>query len=77
MQNIPFPVLCPKCRINRKDASPLYFEDKVFVKVAYIPYFLLKGRSDKSCVKPVAAKPMDAVYNWTWDNLKSLINGAR
>jgi hypothetical protein len=42
-----------------------------------IPYFLLKGRSDKYCVKPVAAKPMDAVYNWTWDNLKSLINGAR
>ncbi|MFZ1519295.1 MAG: TIR domain-containing protein [Ignavibacteriaceae bacterium] len=42
-----------------------------------VPYFLLKGRADKYCVKPISAKPMDAVYTWTWDNLKSLINGAR
>lgn len=42
-----------------------------------IPYFLLKGYSDKTCVKPVAAKKSDKVYKWTWNNLKLLINGER
>ena len=42
-----------------------------------IPYFLLKGYSDKTCVKPIAAKGSDKVYKWTWNNLKLLINGAR
>ena len=41
------------------------------------PYFLLKGRKDKSCTKPTAAKPSDKMYDWTWDNLKKLIGGAR
>lgn len=40
-------------------------------------YFLLKGRTDKSCVKPTAALSADKIYNWTWDNLKTLINGGR
>lgn len=42
-----------------------------------ISYFLLKGYSDKTCCKPKAAKTGDRIYNWTWDNLKKLINGAR
>ena len=41
------------------------------------PYFLLTGRSDKTCVKPIAAKSTDSIYKWTWDNLKLLINGGR
>ena len=41
------------------------------------PYFLLRGRSDKSCAKPVAAKSTDKIYKWTWDNLKALVGGAR
>ena len=41
------------------------------------PYFLLWGRSDKSCVKPTAAKSTDKIYKWTWDNLKALVGGAR
>lgn len=40
-------------------------------------YFLLKGRADKTCKKPKAALDSDKVYNWTWDNLKKLIGGAR
>jgi len=40
-------------------------------------YFLLWGRSDKTCVKPKAAKASDKIYKWTWDNLKALIGGAR
>ena len=40
-------------------------------------YFLLWGRSDKTCVKPKSAKASDKIYKWTWDNLKALIGGSR
>lgn len=42
-----------------------------------VPYFLLWGRSGDNCVKPTAARDSDKIYNWTWDNLKLLIGGAR
>lgn len=42
-----------------------------------IPYFLLWGRNGKTCVKPVSALTTDKIYEWTWDNLKKLIGGAR
>lgn len=42
-----------------------------------IPYFLLWGRSSKTCMKPTSAKTADKIYKWTWDNLKALIRGAR
>ena len=42
-----------------------------------VPYFLLNGRSEKTCVKPIGALSTDSIYKWTWDNLKSLINGSR
>ena len=41
------------------------------------PYFLLWGRSDKTCTKPKSALESDKIYKWTWDNLKQLIGGAR
>ena len=41
------------------------------------PYFLLYGRSSKTCKKPKSAKADDKMYNWTWDNLKALIGGSR
>ena len=42
-----------------------------------IPYFLLWGRSDKTCKKPDTAITSDKIYKWTWDNLKRLIGGSR
>lgn len=42
-----------------------------------MPYFLLHGRADKTCKKPKVAKSGDKIYEWTWDNLKSLISGNR
>lgn len=42
-----------------------------------LPYFLLYGYSDKTCVKPKTAKDSDKMYKWTWDNLKLLIAGNR
>lgn len=41
------------------------------------PYFLLAAYSDKNCTKPTSASASDKVYNWTWPNLKTLINGGR
>lgn len=42
-----------------------------------VPYFLLWGYGDRNCTKPLGALTSDKVYRWTWDNLKSLIGGAR
>lgn len=41
------------------------------------PYFLLKGRPNKTCPKPAMALRSDKIYKWTWENLKKLIAGAR
>src|SRR3989344_8814559 len=30
------------------------------------PYFLLWGRSDKTCVAPQSSKGTDKIYKWTW-----------
>ncbi len=42
-----------------------------------VPYFLLKGRADKNCRKPKAARNNDKVYEWSWSNLKELIGEGR
>ena len=50
------------------------------VKIAQeedVDYFLLYGRSGKTCKKPKAAKSSDKNYKWTWANLKKLIGGSR
>lgn len=41
------------------------------------PYFLLWGRSGRQCTKPSTAATSDTIYNWSWDNLKTLIGGGR
>jgi len=41
------------------------------------PYFLLTGRAGKVCVKPTSALFTDKLYDWTWSNLKLLIDGRR
>lgn len=40
-------------------------------------YFLLGAYKDKNCTKPKSASSSDKVYNWTWENIKLLIQGAR
>ena len=36
------------------------------------PYFLLKGRPNKTCKLSKSAKSTDKLYDWTWENLKLL-----
>lgn len=41
------------------------------------PYFLLAGRKNGVNKKPSSARSGDKLYRWTWDNLKTLIEGGR
>jgi hypothetical protein len=41
------------------------------------PYFLLQGRLNKTCTKPISASQADKMYKWSWDNLDQLIKGYR
>jgi hypothetical protein len=41
------------------------------------PYFLLTAYAHRACTKPTSAMSSDKVYEWTWDNLKTLIGGWR
>lgn len=66
-------VICGK---HTDSASGVNIELKI-AQEENIPYFLLYGRADEQCVAPTAAHVSDKLYRWTWDNLKSLINGAR
>ena len=42
-----------------------------------IPYLLLRGRNDELCKKPKHCLSYDKLYNWTWNNLKLLLEGKR
>ena len=42
-----------------------------------VDYFLLNGRVGGKCVKPTTARSSDKIYDWTWNNLKLLVGGAR
>jgi 3'-phosphoadenosine 5'-phosphosulfate sulfotransferase (PAPS reductase)/FAD synthetase len=41
------------------------------------PYFLLMAYAHRTCTKPTPAMSSDKIYEWTWDNLKTLIGGWR
>ncbi|MEG0836273.1 MAG: hypothetical protein RR413_12615 [Christensenellaceae bacterium] len=66
-------VICGK---STDSASGVSAEAKI-AQEENIPYFLLEGRAEGNCAKPTAAKGGDKIYRWTWENLKSLIGGAR
>lgn len=64
------------CGMHTNLANGVSAEMKIAQEVN-TDYFLLKGRSDKICVKPLATKSVDKIYDWTWNNLRQLINGTR
>jgi hypothetical protein len=37
------------------------------------PYFLLWGRRDRMCTRPVGSKRDDSMYSWTWQILQDQI----
>lgn len=43
-------------------------------KEANVPVVGIEGYKDKNCPRPDG---LEGYYNWTWDNLKNLVNGGR
>ena len=41
------------------------------------PYFLLKGRDEKTCTRPKSAPKRKKIHPWTWPTLKELIASPR
>ena len=64
------------CGLNTNTATGVSAELKI-AQLEKVPYFLLAGYKDKRNIKPTTALLTDKLYNWTWDNLKTLINGGR
>lgn len=64
------------CGEHTDTASGVSVEIRI-AKAENKPYFLLRGRSNKTCKKPTAAGSSDKIYAWTWKNLKQLIGGSR
>ncbi|CAD7559987.1 MULTISPECIES: TIR domain-containing protein [Aeromonas] len=69
-------VVCVLCGQHTNTATGVSAEVKI-AQEEKVPYFLLWGYSKLTCVKPVAAKDSDKIYEWTWSNLEKLIKGAR
>jgi glutamate formiminotransferase len=69
-------VVCVICGENTHTATGVSAELKI-AQEEEVPYFLLKGYSQKTCTKPTAAKSDDKIYSWTWENLKNLVGGGR
>lgn len=68
-------VVCIICGKNMNTATGVDAEIKICQEVDK-PYFLLAAYSEGSA-RPAAAKNSDKLYNWTWENLKTLVHGGR
>ena len=53
--------------------SPLVTAELRIAQEEQKPYFLLWGRRERMCTKPVGAKPNEGMYSWTWEILQSQI----
>lgn len=66
-------VICGECTHTATGVAA----ELTIAQEAQRPYFLLWGRHGNQCTKPTTALATDKIYEWTWENLKSLIEGAR
>ena len=64
------------CGENTDTASGVNAEVKL-TREENKPYFCLAGYADKVNKKPNATLSTDKLYKWTWDNLKTLLDGGR
>ncbi|MFB6720036.1 hypothetical protein ACFCV3_07745 [Kribbella sp. NPDC056345] len=64
------------CGLNTHTATGVALELSIAQEES-IPYFLLNGYKDATGTKPTTAKSSDKLYKWTWDNLKTLVEGGR
>lgn len=69
-------IVCVLCGDKTHTAKGVAIELQI-AKDMGKPYFLLKGYKERTCTKPTTANTADKMYDWTWDNLKTLIHGGR
>ena len=69
-------VVCVLCGEKTHTAKGVAIELQI-AKDMGKPYFLLKGYKERTCTKPTTATTADKMYDWTWENLKTLIHGSR
>jgi hypothetical protein len=69
-------VMCVLCGRNMATATGVAHEIATAQELK-LSYFLLAAYSGGGMTKPSTAKGTDKIYDWTWDNLKKLIGGAR
>ena len=69
-------IVCVLCGEKTHTAKGVAIELQI-AKDMGKPYFLLKGYKERTCTKPTTASTADKMYDWTWDNLKTLIHGGR
>jgi hypothetical protein len=69
-------IVCVLCGEKTHTAKGVAIELQI-AKDMGKPYFLLKGYKERTCTKPTTATTADKMYDWTWENLKTLIHGGR
>ena len=62
------------CGEHTHEAEGVTIEVKI-AKEEGVDYFLLRGHRDRVCTKPTSARGDDEMHEWTWDNLRKLIEG--
>lgn len=69
-------IVCVLCGEKTRTAKGVAIELQIAKDIGK-PYFLLKGYKERTCTKPTTATTADKMYDWTWENLKTLIHGGR
>jgi hypothetical protein len=69
-------VVCVLCTPTTGNANGVAIELQIAKKLGK-PYFLLQGYNGKQAIRPKTADASDKIYEWSWENLKKLIHGAR
>ncbi len=69
-------VMAVICGHHTNTAAGVNTETRIAQEIGS-PYFLLAGRASGTNRKPTAVRDSDKMYNWTWENLKTLIHGGR
>ena len=62
------------CGEHTHEAEGVTIEVKIAQEEG-VDYFLLRGHRDRVCTKPTSARGDDEMHEWTWDNLRKLIEG--
>lgn len=58
------------------ESSPRVSAELRMAQAGKKPYFLLWGRRERMCTKPLGARSDDGMYRWTWDTVQQQVGAA-